>query len=155
MTAAEPTTMQDDRTASRQWVDAIRQIQFVQGPENGLPERQTDAERVSGASEDVRAAARLLARHRSIRPRKPDALNQMIAGYLAELPDITPATLWREFSRIAEDKFDPVLIDCIDGVLSFEPQPSERWVNIGFQAFRKRVQRIRKLTMGQSQSAAW
>lgn len=75
--------------------------------------------------------------------RKPDALDRLIRQYLEELPDITPAALWRDFCRRAEDGFDSILADYVDGVLNFESQPGGRVVDIGFQAFRRRVQRAR------------
>lgn len=75
--------------------------------------------------------------------RKPDALDRLIRQYLEELPDITPAALWRDFCRQAGDGFDSILADYVDGVLNFESQPGGRVVDICFQAFRRRVQRAR------------
>mgnify|MGYP001765542052 CR=1 FL=1 len=129
-----------------QWVDAIRQIKCAHGPNNGLPGHRLDVERVSGLPEEVRAAARLLARHRSRSPRRPDALNRVIAGYLAELPDITPAEIWADLLRIAEGGGDGVLIESNpdSGLLSWVAEPGGPVRDIGFEALRRRVQRLRK-----------
>ena len=75
--------------------------------------------------------------------RKPDALDRLIRQYLEELPDITPAALWRDFCRRAEDGFDSILADRAGDELTYAIEPGGRLIDIGFQAFRKRVQRAR------------
>lgn len=79
--------------------------------------------------------------------RTPDALDRRIEVYLAEVEEITPAEIWTDMRYRADDRGDDVIVDfdSLAGVLSFQPDPdSIALADIRFEAFRRRVQRIRK-----------
>ncbi len=78
--------------------------------------------------------------------RRGDALNDLIRQYLAEMPTIEPKQLWEDFKGQAVDGFNEILTDFSDDdqVLSYSPWRGAELVDIGFEAFRKRVQIIRK-----------
>lgn len=78
-----------------------------------------------------------------------DALDRMILDYVAAMPEITPAELWRDFTQKAEDEDDDILLDFdgYAGELKFAKTVSGRGKDdekIKYGAFRKRVQRARR-----------
>lgn len=77
-----------------------------------------------------------------------DALDDLLREMLEEVPDFTPINLWAEVSRLASNRTHPALDDYDPGldVVSFEPHPGAELRDIGFQAFRRRVQRLRNRT---------
>jgi len=79
--------------------------------------------------------------------RRPgDALDQLIEAYLADEPDAGPAAIWEAFTADADGDSWQVLdgFDAATGVLSFQARPTdEETSEIEFDAFRRRVQRIR------------
>ncbi len=81
---------------------------------------------------------------RAARPKASDALNELIRGRMDILPGVSPRELWDEFADLAETTFHAVLVgfDEAAGVLSYEPRPGAKLVDIDFVAFRRRVQRI-------------
>lgn len=87
---------------------------------------------------------------RAMRPRRSDALNELIRQYLDEIPDIGPKELWDDFTRQASDGFSDTLVDFNedDRVLSFVPRTGAKMEDIDFVAFRKRVQRVRATLAG-------
>ena len=88
--------------------------------------------------------------------RRSDALTKLIAGYIAEMPGIGPKRLWEDFKGQARDGFSETLVDFSeeDGILSFVPWPGAEIEDIGFQAFRKKVQRVRATFAGSCRSGA-
>ncbi|MCX7058858.1 MAG: hypothetical protein NTZ79_17260 [Proteobacteria bacterium] len=86
---------------------------------------------------------------RATGPRRGDALNDLIRQYLAEMPTIGPKKLWDDFKGQAIDGFNEILTDFDDDsqVLSYAPWRGAESEDIGFEAFRKRVQTFRKATV--------
>lgn len=78
--------------------------------------------------------------------RRGDALDELIRVYLAELPDVAPVDLWRDFTMQAAEQWGGALADFDEraGLLSYEPHPGADLVEIDYAAFRRRVQRARK-----------
>jgi hypothetical protein len=69
----------------------------------------------------------------------------LIRSAIYEFPSFSPSQLWAEFARHARVSGDGVLAD-YDGLtdlISFEPAPGAELREIGFEAFRRRVQRVR------------
>ena len=87
---------------------------------------------------------------RGTRKRRGDALNELIRGYVSEMPAIGPKELWEDFKGQAGDRFSEILVDfCDEGqTLSYAPWPGAELEEIDFQAFRKRVQRVRATCTG-------
>lgn len=81
---------------------------------------------------------------RAGRKRGADALNLLIQAYLDELPTVSPAELWREFGRRTEDG-DEILVEFDEEgeILTYARQPGGKLASIPFDAFRRRVQRLR------------
>lgn len=81
---------------------------------------------------------------RAAGPKASDALNELIRGRMDDQPDVGPRELWDKFTDTAENTFNAVLVgfDEAAGVLSYEPRPGAKLVDIDFVAFRRRVQRI-------------
>ena len=79
-----------------------------------------------------------------------DALEILIAAYVQEMPEVTPAELWADFTHQAEDRCGDVLIDfdATMGLLSYANH-DDAPEDIGFEAFRRRVQRARKKLLRQ------
>lgn len=142
MTARQPISSPATRAHATAWVDAIAQIKRASGPKTGGYEGEREDALLP---DDVRAAARLLAAHRRRAPRKLSALDRLIVDYLRELPDIGPAAIWGDLKRIAEDGGNTVVVefDQEAGVLSWSPSPGGAIREICFEAFRKKVQRVR------------
>jgi hypothetical protein len=140
MTARQPISPPVARSHATAWADAIAQIERAGVPKINLPVRE------EATPDDVRAAARLLATHRSRAPRKLSALDQVIVGYLIELPDICPAVIWADLKRIAEDGGNAVIVefDRDACVISWSHSEGSTMSDISFQAFRRRVQRLRR-----------
>ena len=76
-----------------------------------------------------------------------DVLDSIIREAVIDLPDFTPAMLWAEFARRALVGGDSALADYdpVADVISFEPRHGADLADIGFPAFRRRVQRARKM----------
>lgn len=74
-----------------------------------------------------------------------DALDDLLRGMLDELPGFAPTRLWAEVSRRANEGAHPALADYDPGsdVVTFEPHPGAELRDISFQAFRRRVQRLK------------
>lgn len=82
--------------------------------------------------------------HRAMRPRRNDALNELIRQYLDEIPDIGPKKLWDDFCARAEDDHAVIAdFNKDDGELLYEPARGAEAIPIRFEGFRKRVQIIR------------
>lgn len=81
---------------------------------------------------------------RAAAPRGTDALGVLIMRYLGELPDILPSELWRELCERAESDVDDVLAGYENGRLYYCRKPGAEPVPISFNAFRHRVQELRK-----------
>jgi hypothetical protein len=129
----------DTRSHATAWADAIAQLERTSGLKISLPVRK------EATPDDVRAAARLLATHRSRAPRKLSALDRLIVDYLREIPDIGPAAIWADLKRLAEDGGNAVVVELDQDadVLSWLPSAGRAIRDICFGAFRKKVQRLR------------
>lgn len=75
-----------------------------------------------------------------------DALDALLRAAIAELPSFTPAILWAEFARRASMKGNGALADydSLSNLISFEPYSGAALKDINPNAFRRRVQRLRK-----------
>jgi hypothetical protein len=91
---------------------------------------------------------------RARKPRGGDALDGLLRWLIAELPDFTTAMLWAEVVRRAEGAGCAILCDYDPArdVLSFEHRGVV--TDIGFMAFARRVQRIKKTLRHQPASVA-
>jgi hypothetical protein len=131
-------------SASLPWVIAITQMQPRQwggcgdvekrhsGPENAPAEPNPDAER-------LREAARLLATRR--RSRGLDALGRLIAAYLREIPNIEPIAVWRDLEHRVDER--GIVVEFDGTTLSWARKPGGATSDIAYDAFRRKVQRIR------------
>lgn len=76
-----------------------------------------------------------------------DALDDLIARYLLALPEITPRALWDQFALEVEDGHgaaDVISEFDDDGRLVFDADGTGLLADVTFDAFRRRVQRVRK-----------
>lgn len=81
---------------------------------------------------------------RAMKPRRNDALNELIRQYLDEMPDIGPKKLWDDFCERAEDDHTVIAdFNKDDEELLYEPARGAEAIPIRFEGFRKRVQIIR------------
>lgn len=80
-------------------------------------------------------------------PRGGDALDDLILDHVRAMPEVEPMTLWRDFTREAADGDSDILIDFDEdaGFLTFARSLRGEQKDIGCGAFRKRVQRARRL----------
>ena len=88
---------------------------------------------------------------RARKRRGGDALDGKIREVIAEHPSFTVPMIWAECARqagaCAIDNGPLVSFDAIDDLLTFAPRPGAGTRDINPVAFRRRVQRIRKLIM--------
>ncbi|MBK9522880.1 MAG: hypothetical protein IPO13_14935 [Rhodocyclaceae bacterium] len=75
-----------------------------------------------------------------------DALTIQIHGYVEEMPSITPEVLRKDFANQAAENWRGVVTDSDGTTLSFEPRAGAKIKEIKKEAFRKRVQRAKKLS---------
>jgi len=78
--------------------------------------------------------------------RNQDALSDLIWAFLRNQPGSAAVEIWRHFGDVAKIYSDVLAdFDSEANLLSFIPNPAhqERWETIGFEAFARRVRRIR------------
>jgi hypothetical protein len=73
---------------------------------------------------------------------KGDALHDLIVTHY---PETDSSDIWKDIARLVADRrFDEVLVDFVDDTLSYVPAPRAKIKDIGYDAFRRRVQRVRE-----------